>query len=41
MEVGHTALVGIDRQYEMETNQTDMDSFCLERGMISRLGQEC
>ena len=39
MDVGHKALVGIDRTYELETNQTDLDSFCLERGMIPRLGQ--
>ena len=39
MDVGHKAIVGIDRTYELETNQTDLDSFCLERGMIPRLGQ--
>ena len=39
IDVGHKALVGIDRTYELETNQTDLDSFCLERGMIPRLGQ--
>ena len=39
MDVGHKALVGIDRTYELETNQTDLDIFCLERGMIPRLGQ--
>ena len=40
-DVGHTALVGIDRSYEIEANQTDSESFCLERGMIPRLGQNC
>ena len=39
MDVGHKAIVGIDRTYELETNQTNLDSFCLERGMIPRLGQ--
>ena len=37
-DIGYTALVGIDRSYEFERNQTDWDSFCLERGMVPRLG---
>ena len=38
-DTGYKAIVGIDRSYEIETNQTDWDNFCFERGMIPRLGE--